>query len=458
MAYTKIKAIRVRLDRCVDYALNPEKTSLDDAIDYIENEDKTAQQFYVSAYNCNADTAFADMQDTKRRWSKAARKKAVLGYHVIQSFAPGEVTPEQAHSYGRELAERLFAGRYEVVVTTHLDQKHLHNHIVFNAVSFVDGKMYRNNFKDYFGDIRGTSDRICYENSLSIITPKHKGRNYSEWLADKAGKPTIRSMVQKDIDEIIAASFTFKTFLEQLQKYGYEVKYGDKVQYIAVRPEGEKRFIRLKSLGENYTEEAIKRRLAQVRNGETVAAADRQLYHKPKRYRVKQPSAPYKKRKLKGFVALYFHYLYLLGKVKRRTLPNRAAFLLREDILQFDRYVEQFRFLAGHEITCLAELTAYAGAKRDELQIHKSHRNELYKERRNAPDEETRAVVSAQIAQKNAVMRLCRKELALCNRIEADNQRISEAVQAARQETRNERIKEEKQYEHRSRRSRYDGA
>ena len=107
MAYTKIKAIRVRLDRCVDYALNPEKTSLDDAIAYIENEDKTAQQFYVSTYNCNADTAFADMQDTKRRWGKAARKKAVLGYHVIQSFVPGEVTPEQAHSYGRELAERL---------------------------------------------------------------------------------------------------------------------------------------------------------------------------------------------------------------------------------------------------------------------------------------------------------------------------------------------------------------
>lgn len=458
MAYTKIKAIRARLDRCVDYALNPEKTALDDAIDYIENEDKTAQQFYVSAYNCNADTAFSDMQHTKRRWHKTERKKAVLGYHVIQSFAPGEVTPEQAHSYGRELAERLFAGRYEVIVTTHLDQKHLHNHLVFNSVSFVDGRMYRNNFKDYFGDIRGTSDRICYEHDLSIITPKAKGKDYSEWQAEKTGKPTIRSMIQKDIDEIIAASFTFKTFLTQLQKYGYEVKCGDKVQYIAVRPTDGKRFIRLKSLGENYTEEAIKRRLAQVRNGQAPETTDGQFHRSPKRCRVKQPAAPYKKRKLKGFVALYFHYLYFLGKVKRRRLPKQAAFLLREDILRFDRYVEQFRFLSGHEITNLAELTAYAEAKRSELRQSTARRGQLYKERRNAPDEETKANLSMQIAQENALLRLCRKELSLCARIEADNQRISEAVQTARQETRNETVKEEKQYEYRSRRSRYDGA
>ena len=458
MAYTKIKPIRARLDRCVDYALNPEKTGLDDAIAYVENEDKTAQQFYVSAYNCNADTAFSDMQNTKRRWRKTERKKAVLGYHVIQSFAPGEVTPEQAHSYGRELAERLFANRYEVVITTHLDRKHLHNHLVLNSVSFVDGRMYRNNFKDYFGDIRGTSDKICYENDLSIIVPKDKGKSYSEWQAEKTGKTTIRSMIQKDIDEIIAASFTFKTFLAQLQKYGYEVKYGDRVQYIAVRPAGGKRFIRLKSLGENYTEEAIKRRLAQVRNGQTPETAERQFHHRPKRYRLKQSAALYKKRRLKGFAALYFHYLYLLGKVKRRRLPNRAAFLLREDILRFDRYVEQFRFLAGHEITNLAKLTAYAEAKRSELQQSTSHRNQLYKERRNAPDEETKAVISEQIAQENALLRLCRKELSLCARIEADHQRIAQTVQAAQQEVGNEIVKEEKQHEQRSRRSRYDGA
>ena len=203
MAYTKIKAIHVRLDRCVDYAVNPEKTaSLSDALDYIEDTGKTEECLYVSAFNCGAQTAYSDMMATKRRWNKAGRKKAVLGYHLIQSFAPGEVTPEQAHEYGKELAARLLAGKYEAVVSTHLDREHLHNHIVFNSVSFVDGRMYRNSFKDYFGDIRGTSDAICRENDLSVIVPKDKGKHYSEWQAEKNAKPTIRSMIRRDIDEI----------------------------------------------------------------------------------------------------------------------------------------------------------------------------------------------------------------------------------------------------------------
>lgn len=192
MAYSKIKPIRTRLDRCVDYVIDPEKTALSVAMNYIENCDKTEQCLYVSTYNCGRETAVADMMATKRRWNKQQRNKAVLGYHLIVSYAPGEVKAEEAHVYGQQLVQRLFADQYEVVLTTHTDKEHLHNHIVFNSVSFLDGKMYRNNFKDYFGDIRSVSDAICREYGLSVIVPKEKGKHYAEWQAEQSGKTTIR--------------------------------------------------------------------------------------------------------------------------------------------------------------------------------------------------------------------------------------------------------------------------
>ena len=149
MAYTKIIVIHSRLDRCLGYTQDEEKTSLETVLDYAMNQDKTEQDCFETALNCGRETAYADMMDTKRRWGKASRKRK--GYHVIQSFAPGEVAPEQAHAIGVELAQRLLADKYEVVVSTHLNKAHLHSHIVFNSVSFVDGSMYRDRISDLLG-------------------------------------------------------------------------------------------------------------------------------------------------------------------------------------------------------------------------------------------------------------------------------------------------------------------
>lgn len=183
MAYTKIIVIGSRLDKCIDYVQNKEKTSLANAIRYALNRDKTERTCFESAVNCELECAHADMLNTKRRWKKAGQDH-VQGYHIIQSFAPGETTPEEAHAIGVEFAHRLLGSRYEVVVTTHLDREHLHNHVVFNSVSFMDGRMYRNNFRDYFGGdgigIRGTSDTLCREHDLSVIEPTGKGKQYSE--------------------------------------------------------------------------------------------------------------------------------------------------------------------------------------------------------------------------------------------------------------------------------------
>lgn len=201
------------------------------------------------------------MMTTKRRRGKQNKKKTVLGYHLIVSYAPGEVTAEEVHAYGQQLVQRLFADRYEVVVTTYTDREHLHNHIVFNSVSFIDGRMYRNNFKDYFADIRGISDAVCKEHSLSVIEPKEHEKHYAEWQADKMGKVTIRGMIRKDVDVAIEEAFNYRSFLDEMKASGYIVKYGENVKYTAVKPKGGQRYIRLSSLGKGYTEADIQERL-----------------------------------------------------------------------------------------------------------------------------------------------------------------------------------------------------
>ena len=303
MAYTKILVIHNRLDKCVGYTQDPEKTSLEAAIDYALDRAKTERICYETAINCSRDRVYRDMLDTKRRWGKEGRKRK--GYHIIQSFAPGEVTPDQAHAVGVEFAQRLLGDRYEAIVSTHLNKAHLHSHIVFNSVSFVDGAMYRDKMKDYYEGIRGTSDAICREHGLSVIEPGEplKGTPVSraEWEAQRRGKPTVRGLIRRDVDEAIRRSYTYKSFLGQLQQMGYEVKSGPSIKHAAVLPPGGKRYFRLDSLGEGYTEADIQARLAAVRSGEAppptpaIAAAVFHLLKPGRHYRVRGP-LPHRRR------------------------------------------------------------------------------------------------------------------------------------------------------------------
>ena len=148
------------------------------------------------------------MELTKRLWEQPT-DKGVLAYHIIQSFSPGEATPDQVHEIGCEFAQRFLADRFECTVSTHLDKGHLHNHIVVNSVSYADGKMFRNNFDTYYHGIRQVSDELCRENRLSVIETDGKGKSYDEWLSGQTGKPTIRGMVRKDVEQAIAAADSF---------------------------------------------------------------------------------------------------------------------------------------------------------------------------------------------------------------------------------------------------------
>ena len=209
MAYDKIIPIRRRLDHCVDYALNEEKTDLSAALGYIGSGEKNTPpvgDVLETAFNCELGTAYRDMMETKRRWDK---RGGVLGYHIIHSYVPGEVTPQEAHAAGVEFASRLLGERYEVVVSTHIDREHLHCHIVFNSVSFVDGEKYRNDFKAYFGDIRETSNEVSRDYGLSVIEPdpgSGGGKHYAEWDAERQGKATVRGLIRQDIDTALSLS------------------------------------------------------------------------------------------------------------------------------------------------------------------------------------------------------------------------------------------------------------
>lgn len=376
MAYTKILVIHNRLDKCVAYTQNEEKTSLEAAIDYALNREKTECICYETAVNCDRETVYADMMDTKRRWSKEGRARK--GYHVIQSFPPGEVTPEEAHAVGVEFAQRLFGERYEVIVSTHLNKAHLHNHVVVNSVSFVDGRMYRDQLKDYFGGdgvgIRGTSDAICQEHGLSIIDPAQplKGPvSRAELEAARKGRPTVRSLIRQDIDAALADAYTMKSFWQRLAQMGYTVKRGPNVMHTTVRPAWGKANIRMDGLGAGYTEADLLARLAVIRSGEApvpvpsapptpsatpAPTAPSQWLVPGRRYHVRRGKLN-RPRKLKGFRARYFKYLYLLGAVLKRRPNYRGAFLLRGELLKFDRYQEQFRYLMKNRIETAAELS-----------------------------------------------------------------------------------------------------
>ena len=444
MAITKIIAIRNRLDKRVAYVINAEKTALDCGVHYIVNPEKTEQSFYTAVLNCGSSkTAYREMSDTKRRWRKT---DGVQGYHFIQSFAPGEVTPEQAHKIGMEFATRLFGDKYEVVLGTHLDKAHLHNHIIVNSVSFLDGSKYHSSPASYYQNVRGTSDSLCREHELSVVSATGKGKHYAEWKADREGKPTIRGMIRSDIDRVISQAYTFSSFLMLLEREGYTVKHGSNRKYTTVRPPGAKRAIRLDSLGEDYTEEEIKQRLVQQR----LSGG----YHPMlavKRCRMRGCYSGLPKRKIKGFLALYFRYVYLLRKYQRPKRRKYISFALRQEVIRLDRYRAQFAYLHTNTITTSAELEQRTMTLEQQITQMSDSRNELYKERRKIVDEADKERCSAEIDRQTASLRDLRRELALCHRIQSDIPQVSQQVRQAQEENEILVRKEEKQHEHKRR-------
>ena len=258
MAVTKIKAIRGTLSKAIAYILNPEKTD---------------EKLLVSSYGCASETAAREFEWTRKiAEQKGMTPVRIIARHVIQSFEIGEVTPELAHEIGKQFADEILEGKYEYVLTTHIDKDHVHNHLIFNAVDFVDYHAYKS-YKRIYYDMREVSDRLCKENGLSVIPPsQNKGMGYKEYTEAKRGT-SWKQKLKQTIDRLVITAKDYDDFLRLMQEAGYEIKTG---KYISFRAEGQERFTRSKTIGENYTEERIKERIA----GRTPRRSQRQTVPK----------------------------------------------------------------------------------------------------------------------------------------------------------------------------------
>lgn len=397
MAYTSVIPVR-RLDRTVDYVQNKAKTtpkSLEEAVDYAANRDKTESACFETGLGCTTTSAFEDMRLNTLRWHK---ETGVQGYHLVQSFAEGEVTPELAHQIGVEFAEQLLLGKYQAIVTTHLNTKHYHNHIVWSAVSLEDGKKYHSNSKSYYTEVRALSDALCQKYGLSIIeTPEalRGKRQYEKWRAEENNQPTWRTAIRQDVDEAIQQSLTWRQFLSAMECKGYEVHMGRK--YPVLRPPGKERFVRFKTLGKNYTPEVIQNRLLYPQfNRCFVENLPRVQYGRL------HGSKP--RRKLTGLRALYYRYLYELGALPRK--PRRPSYAVRQDAYKLDQRIRQMEFLSKHNIDTLKQLEIYRQAKLGEIAQLTEERKSQYK---TNPDSPRVQQISTAIKELRQEERLCRK-------------------------------------------------
>ncbi|MCI7192901.1 relaxase/mobilization nuclease domain-containing protein [bacterium] len=410
MAYTSLIPVR-RLDRAISYVRNKTKTtkltSLEEAVDYALNRDKTESVCFETGLSCLCETAFSDMKENVQRWHKTS---GVQGYHLVQSFAEGEVTPELAHQIGVELADQMLGGRYQTVVTTHLNTRHIHNHIVWCAVAFDNGRKYHSNARSYYTEVRAKSDALCRQYGLSVIeTPESERgkRQYAKWQAEANGQPTWRTAIRMDVDEAIALALTWRQFLAILEQKGYEIRMGRK--YPTLRPPGKECFVRFKTLGKSYTPEAIRQRILYPKRPFTPAAIRHGRLHGTYR----------EARKLTGLRALYYRYLYELGALPRN--PQRPSYAVRQDIRNLDKRIRQMEFLLRHGIDTLDRLEAYRQTQEKAVAALLAERRQL---RHAEPSDE----VKARLTQITQALKPLRRDIRLCQQIAEQSVQMRERL------------------------------
>ena len=427
MAYTSLIPVR-RLDRAVEYIRDKSKTtkpsSLEEAVDYALNRDKTESACFETGLSCLCETAFADMRANNLRWHKTG---GVQGYHLVQSFAGGEVTPELAHQIGVELTDQLLGGRYQAVVTTHLNTGHIHNHIVWCAVALDNGRKYHSNARSYYTEVRARSDALCRQYGLSVIETeksRQSSQPYAEWQAGRTGQPTWRSLIRQDVDDAIARSLTWKQFVQAMELKGYTMRFDRK--YPILQPPEKTRSVRFKSLGTRYTPEAIRNRILYPRWRYPIA---QQLGV----WQGRLHGTYRKARKLTGLRALYYRYLYELSALPRK--PQRPSYAVRQDIRNLDKRIRQMEFLSRHGIDTLAQLDAYRQAQEKVV-------GTLLTERRQLHRAELDNAVQARLAQITQILKPLRRDIRLCRQIAVQSVQMQERL---RQRTENAPVQNHEQ-------------
>lgn len=453
MAVTKILARKGRLDTGVCYVLNGEKTD---------------EQILTASQGCSVEHAVSRMLKTKRKYRRIG---GVQYYHLIQSFRPGEVTPELALEIAKEFAAEHLAG-YEAVIGVHVDKEHIHAHTIFNSVNARTGEKYHSNAQSYYQQIRATSDRLCREHGLSVIMEGKTGKavSYIEWLRQSKGQPTFRSMLEADLREAIEDANDIGHFFLIMEHKGYEIKHGSR---LAFRFRGQERFMVPCRKDPLFTEDGIRAAIAGNLDAITEGVRPTIIYRP--RYK------PYRRHpKYTGFMALYVHYLYLLGKVEQRQYPPKMPPHLRKELMKFEQYKAQFTFLREHGVSTAEDLQAVRARteetlasllkQRTILNVRKKKRKQLYEalsdvealspaktlyedgvpgmeeqfaqymdavtllERGGIQKEqlsEEKAALYSQLADINREIRKARKKLALCDTIQKNRPHMERDIQVA---------------------------
>ena len=430
MAVTSIWAVKNRMDTVINYVENPEKTTqrpeeapaanaamkyIRDVLGYACNEAKTDKMMYVTGINCDPDTALEDFMTVKRRWHKEGGR---LAYHGYQAFkeGPGEITAEEAHEIGVRLAKELWGDRYQVVVATHLNTGHFHNHFVLNSVSYSDGLKYVR-FKSDYRRMQEVSDRLCRERGFHIVRdPSHsKGMTYDEWLAEREGRYTIRGRIREDIDYVAALSTSWNEFTELMERLGYEFKFtgenGMPLKYPGLKPHDAKGYFRFKSLGPNYDPFVIKQRVI-----ENTLVPGMPFPKRTYNYKEWEPSLE----PMKGLPHIYRRYCFRLytfvsSPSRRREYIPMA---LREDIRKLDKLIEQLDFIYKHGIETKENIPSVRKSYQERLDSLLDERQQLYRQKTHYEKSHNAALlmgVKHEIEETSLKIKDVRKQIKLCD-------------------------------------------
>ena len=415
MATTSLWKISGSLKKVLDYAENPDKTSLKNVIEFASDGAKTDDELFVTGINCEVERAYEMMSETKRQFGK---KDKVVAYHGYQSFKDGEVTPEECHAIGVETAKRLWGDRYEVIVTTHLNTKtHLHNHFVFNSVSFVDGEKFRYQTADILA-LREVSDEVCREFGKSVLENAPFHGSSSVYWVHRNGGLTQTDIVKDDIDIAIAHSYSPQSFMQNMIDMGYRFNRGIFNEYPSIFVPGRSKPIRLKSFGEDYTRQRLLERI----NANRYTRPLKIKFYFPI-YRI------YGKRKPTWADSLYtlFDTLLtilelMLAKPEEKQVPISPE--LRFEMQKLDKYIKQQEFLTVYKLRTVEELSSFAYTLQNRMDTLLEKRKQLDNKIRRAATPEIEAEYKAERRKLSGQLAVIREDIATAKDIEKESSRL----------------------------------
>ena len=441
MATTGIWKIEKRIDHVIKYVSNPDKTvmtkenyrELHNLNDYEELSSITEEGLYISGVNCIPEDAFQDMMDTKKIWKKC---DGVLGYHAFQSFKEGEVSADKAHLIGVKLAEEIWGDRFEVLVTTHINTNHIHNHFVINSVSFMDGKKY-NNCHENYALIRHTSDALCEEYGLSVLDNskiKVNRINYENFYQRYVKKNTYYSIAKQDIDRAIGMAYSYKDFENIMIKMGYEIK--NRYGKLTIKREPYKKNIRIeRAFGDKYSIESIEKRIDEER----ITRVPFIEAYNPNNY--KKTYEQHKANKAHGIYGLYKYYCYILGVYPKEN-PNKILTpALRVEANKLDEISKQTQLLVNHKIETYQQLSFYNDAINEDVNLLLTNRENLWRKYKRTNDESEKAETRKEIDTITELLEVKRKEVVLCEGIEKRSGVIEDNIKEFEEEKEKGEIK-----------------